>query len=105
MNEEEFASWKERIANLMRLDGETDDFIEYLLSWFHSMKGRKEMELIEKYHPTLGGKSEEEIYEFMGHARYFVEGLSDKEFRIQNFDSAFFLYRKMIRKEFQEEGE
>ena len=102
MKEEDYLNWKERIANLMRLDGETDDFIEYLLSWFDSIKGRKEMELIEKYHPTLAGKSEDEIYEFMRNARYFVDGLSEKEFGLQNFDSAFFLYRTMIRLEFKE---
>lgn len=102
MGETEYKEWKERIANLMRLDGETEDFIEHLLRWFNSIKGKKEMELLQNYHPYFKGKSEEEIYDFIGKARYFVEGETQKEFELQNFDSAFFLYRSLIRKEYQE---
>jgi len=102
VNSEDYKKWKERIINLMRVDNEDEEFIEYLIRWFDSIKGSKEMELLQKYHPDFQTKGEDEIYSFIEKARFFVEGLTQKEFELQNFDSAFFLYRTLIRKEFQE---
>jgi len=102
MNSEDYKKWKERIINLMRIDNEDEEFIEYLISWLNSIKGRKEMELLQKYHPNFKDKNEEEIYDFIHKARFFVEGVTQKEFELQKFDSAFFLYRTLIKKEFQE---
>lgn len=100
MNEEEYKNWIDRIKAILRMDNESEEFIDYLVIWFNQIQGSTEMQLLQNYHPDFINKDEEEIYDFMHKARYFVKGMSPYERKIQIFDSAFFLYRPCLKAEF-----
>jgi len=100
MDEIEYKKWKISRKNLLIEDGETEQYAEYVMSWMDSIKGRRENELLSKYHPELQNKSEEEVYYFIHLARFFPEGLPETDFSRQVMDSAFFLYRPCLKLEF-----
>ena len=102
MNEEEYENWVNRIKKILILDGESDEFIDFLISWFNQISGSDEMQLLQKYHPILKTKSEEEIYDFIHNARYFTDDMSIGEKKLQIFDSAFFLYRPCLKSLFND---
>lgn len=100
MNPKEFEEWLERIRNILVSDGEEEGFIEHAMTWYSSFKYRDERYLIQTYHPTLAGASDEVVYEFVSNARYPLFEGSDKDFKRQSFDSCFFLYRAMLKMEY-----
>jgi hypothetical protein len=100
MEEIEYKNWKKSRTALLLADGETEDFIEYFMNWMDHIKGRRECDLLQKYHPTLSNENEDTIYDFMHIARYFPENLPRKDFSIQVMDSAFFLYRPCLKMEY-----
>lgn len=102
MREEQHKEWLLRIKNIMIGDGETEEFVEFATDWFSGFKCRDEIDLIESYHPYLKHKSEEVIYEFINNARYPLFEDTDF-FDIQCFDSAFFLYRALLKMKYLEE--
>jgi len=103
MNEVEFVNWIDRIKTLMRIDNESEKFIEFLVNWFENMDSNEEMQLLQTYHPTLKNKSEEVIHEFIMNARYLFDTMDKDEFSLQIFDSAFFLYRPCLKVKFLSE--
>lgn len=103
MNLEEYKKWLERITMLMKVDGESDEFIEYLVDWMNSIKSKNEIDLVQNYHPSFKNKSRDEIIEFIINARIIIKDAEESEYKRQIFDSAFFLYRPLLKKMFIEE--
>ncbi len=100
MGEEEYENWINRITAILIMDKESEEFIDYLINWFNQMSGRDEMELLQQYHPDFINHNEDEIYDFIHKARYFVDGMSSSDRKLQIFDSAFFLYRPCLKAKF-----
>lgn len=101
MNLEEYEFWIKRIITLMRMDNESEKFIMYCVDWFNCMKGKTEVSLVSQYHPDFKDKSDSEILDFIHKARFVIDGCEDYEFKRQIFDSAFFLYRPLLKEKFK----
>lgn len=97
MNQEEYKQWKIQISKFMKMQNEHNDFIEFVLDWIDGMKGSEETDLILKYHPDFIGKSKEEAFDFILKARHIPSSFKNKDFQNQNFNSAFFLYRPLLK--------
>lgn len=97
MNPEEYKQWKIQIKQFMKMQKEHNDFIEFALDWFDGMKGSEEVSLVLTYHPDFIGKSEEEAFSFIEKARYIPESFKNNDFKNQIFNSAFFLYRPLLK--------
>jgi hypothetical protein len=102
MNPEEYKAWRERIRKIMEMDEEQEDFIVFVLSWIDHMKGKSEAKLISEYHPGFKGLDDDNrlIWDFMEKARLVPQEFEDKYFKLQIFDSAFFLYRPLLKLKF-----
>lgn len=103
MNPKEYTKWKKQIESFMKMQGESKKFIEFVLNWFDGMKGQEELDLIKNFHPNFKNADSKEIYAFIDSARFIPENLNEKDFRNQNFNSAFFLYRPLLKLKFMKE--
>lgn len=100
MNHEEYLLWSERIKNLLKIDDESEEFISFAMDWMRKMKGKSEIKLVSEYHPDFENASDEEIFDFISKARLVPQSFEDNYFKLQIFDSAFFLYRPLLKLKF-----
>ena len=99
MDELQYITWKKSRTALLIADNETEDFISYLMNWMDCIKGRREADLLDTYHPH-SFTDEGAIFDFIHLARYFPEGLPIEDCAIQTMDSAFFLYRPCLKMQY-----
>ena len=104
MGEKEYKEWKNQISTFMRMQGESEEFINYACEWFDWMKGSEEVDLVQEYHSDFKNVNSKEVFNFIIKARHIPSTFKDLEFSQQNFNSAFFLYRPLLKLKFMDEN-
>lgn len=99
MDFKDYLVWRRyKILYLISI-GFTPDDSENILSWFDSIKGKKQCALIKEYNPSFGDKTDEEIWEYM--SSNMDKGLWDvassiDDLGILNFDILFANYLPLV---------
>lgn len=103
MNMNDYHGWKKQIKNFMLEQGETLDFINFVHDWFDGMGGAQECALVQDFHPEFKNKSNNQISDFIQKVRFLPAEFSDTDWDNQNFNSAFLLYRPLLKLKYLKE--
>lgn len=81
-----------------------DDLSNYIISWFNSIKGKKEASIINEFNPNFLNSTDEEIFKYIntvrGNGFWEVANEMDNKGRL-NFDLMFAFYLPLILKEYK----
>ena len=104
MGEEQYLKWIKQIKTFMKAQGESKDFIAYVVDWLNSMKGSEEVNLVQNFHPAFKDKSDQEAFNLIVDVvRHVPQQLPSEEFSYHIFNSAFLFYRPLLKLQYLKE--